>query len=212
MRLPWGLIRQLPDDLIAKLETTEYCKAIVTLGGSPLRTGEAPTWADLLPDQDTLRLSRIAIRDRVRRRLVAAIELLSPNVKQAGSDREQYLAKRNAINHSPAHLIEIDLLRGGRPMPMQNLVDSDYRVMVHHAPHRPRVGVWPIRLREPLPTVPIPLTAEHDPVMLDLMPPLHAAYDAAGYRKYIYTGTPEPPLHPEDAAWAKALADPANAA
>ncbi|MBL8797456.1 MAG: hypothetical protein JNM56_26380, partial [Planctomycetia bacterium] len=34
---------------------------------------------------------------------------------------------------------------------------------------------------------------------------LHRLYDAAGYEDYIYTGQPQPPLPPEDAAWAQML-------
>ena len=45
------------------------------------------------------------------------VELLSPANKQAGPDREQYLAKRMEILNGPVHLVEIDLLRGGSPMP-----------------------------------------------------------------------------------------------
>ena len=31
-------------------------------------------------------------------------------------------------------------------------------------------------------------------------------YDASGYEDYIYAGAPEPPLAPEEAAWAQQLA------
>ncbi len=225
--------RQLGRDFSAKLEETVYVHEIsddeddnrlllgrpdvaVTRGpdfsGSDwgrdeagVATLEAPSWAALMPHHDTQRLARIEIRDRLRRRLVTAIELLSPNVKRPGPDREQYLNKRKALVHSPAHLVELDLLRGGMRVPMQGLVDCNYCVLVSHAEHRPRVGVWPVRLREPLPTVPIPVTPEHPPVTLDLMASLHETYDAAGYWKYIYDGEPDPPLHPEDAKWAVGL-------
>lgn len=166
---------------------------------------EAPSWADLLPDERTTRLARIEIRDRIRRRLVTAIELLSPINKRPGSDREQYLATRRALVHSPAHLVELDLLRGGLRVPMQGLVQCDYCVLVSEAERRPRVAVWPVRLRERLPVVPIPLVPDHPPVTLDLMAALHETYDAAGYWKYIYDGEPDPPLHPEDAKWARGV-------
>jgi signal transduction histidine kinase len=37
---------------------------------------------------------------------------------------------------------------------------------------------------------------------VDLQEVLHLAYDGGGYRKYIYEGSPEPPLTAEDAEWA----------
>ena len=216
------LVAQISGGLVAKVEETVYVHQIsegddrLLLGrpdvavfgetegaGGGSATLEAPTWADLLPDQDVLRLPRIEVRDRLRRGLVTVIELLSPTNKRAGADRQQYLGKRRALLRSPAHLMEIDLLRGGERLPMRGLVDCDYCVLVSHAEQRPRVGVWPLRLRDPLPEVPVPLTPDHPPVTLDLMAALHQAYDEAGYTKYIYDGEPDPLLHPDDAKWAE---------
>src|SRR5262245_1743130 len=67
---------------------------------------------------DLERLSRVEIRDRAGRQLITAIELLSPTNKYAGPDREQYEGKRLEVLWSPAHLVEIDLLRGGPRMPL----------------------------------------------------------------------------------------------
>src|SRR5439155_5462242 len=49
--------------------------------------------------------------------VVAVIELLSPFNKR-GRDRDDYLRKRAAVLQSDAHLIELDLLRGGERLPM----------------------------------------------------------------------------------------------
>jgi hypothetical protein len=69
-----------------------------------------------------------------------------------------------------------------------------------------RVGICPLRLRDRLPTIPIPLRAPDPDARLDLQQVLHDVYDAAGYEDYIYTGHPQPPLHPDDAAWVRTLA------
>ena len=53
----------------------------------------------------------LEIRDRRDRELVAVVELLSPVNKKSGPYRAQYLTKRSEILASPAHLVEIDLLR-----------------------------------------------------------------------------------------------------
>jgi hypothetical protein len=152
---------------------------------------------------DRERLSFLEIRDRDGWQLVTVIELLSPANKYAGPDREQYLAKRRELLASAVHFVEIDLLRGGPRMPMENLPECDYCVLVSRVETRPEAGVWPIRLREPLPPVRIPLRPPHADAQLDLQPVLHRIYDAAGYEDYIYRGPPHPQLNAEDAAWAR---------
>src|SRR5271157_3233847 len=68
----------------------------------------------------------LEIRDRRNRELVAVVELLSPVNKRPGPYRAQYLTKRSEILASPAHLVEIDLLRDGRAMPDQERPSSTY--------------------------------------------------------------------------------------
>ena len=161
--------------------------------------------ATLLPDEEVIRIPRLEVRDRHGRELITVIELLSPTNKFGGQDRELYLTKRKSVMHSPAHLVEIDLLRGGERMPFEDLPSCDYCVTVGRAEQRPKVGVYLARLREPLPTVPIPLRAPDPDVPLDLMAALHTVYDRAGYVDYLYETRPAPPLHPEDAAWAEQI-------
>jgi hypothetical protein len=60
-------------------------------------------------------------------------------------------------------------------------------------------------LRDPLPTIPIPLRAPYGNVELDIQSVLHGVYDRAGYQDYIYLEKPNPPLSAEDAAWAQSL-------
>jgi hypothetical protein len=148
------------------------------------------------------RLAFVEIRDRFDRRLTTVIELLGPTNKYAGPDREQYLAKRGQLLASGTHFVEIDLLRGGPRLPLEDLPECDYYVLVSRAEERPQAGVWPLRLRERLPVIPIPLRAPHADAQLDLQALLHRLYDAAGYEDDIYTGEPQPRLTPEDAAWA----------
>src|SRR3954447_22512757 len=159
-----------------------------------------------LPAQDVERLAFLEIRDRHSRELIAVVELLSPSNKRPGPDREQYLAKREQLLGSRAHLVEVDLLRGGRPMPMDDRPECDYSVLVSRAEDRPLAGFWPIRLRDPLPAISIPLRLPDEEARLDLQEALHRVYDASGYEDYIYAGAPEPPLAPDDAEWARQVA------
>lgn len=156
-----------------------------------------------LPGVDEERQSFLEIRDRATWKIVTVIELLSPTNKNPGPDREQYLAKRLHLLNCWVHFVEIDLLRGGPRMPVENLPACNYCVMVSRWEERPRAGLWPIQIREAMPTIPVPLTTPTPDVQLNLQETLHRLYDAARYVNWIYTGTPEPPLSPEDAAWAR---------
>jgi len=167
-----------------------------------LHAGSRPV---LLPAVETVGLSYVEIRDRRTRRVVTIIELLSPSNKQPGPDRDQYLIKRAAILASSTHFVEIDLLRGRPRMPLLESAASDYCVLISRAPERPRAECWDIRLREALPTIPIPLAPGDPEPGLGLQQILHHLYDAGGYAKFIYDLPPDPPLFAEDNAWAQAI-------
>ncbi len=170
--------------------------------GAALLEAPAEVW---LPEQDIEEVPYLEVRDRQGRDLVTVIELLSPSNKRAGDDREQYLAKRRELLRTSAHLVEIDLLRGWAPMPQEGRPECDYSVMISRAERRSPAGFWPIRLRDPLPTIPIPLRPPDVAVSVDLQETLHRAHDGPGYEHFIYSGTPDPPLSAEDAAWAEQI-------
>jgi hypothetical protein len=174
--------------------------------GAPRGTAilEAPAQVRL-PALDVERLSFLEIRDRDSWRLVTVIELLSPANKKPGPDREQYLAKRAQLLASPVHFVELDLLRGGPRLPLEDLPTCAYYVLVSRFAERPRAGVWPLGLRDRLPPVPISLSEPHADARLDLQDIVNHIYDAAGYEDYLYQHEPQPRLGPEDAAWAAQL-------
>jgi hypothetical protein len=162
---------------------------------------EAPAEVGI-PAVDSEGQSFLEIRDRDSQELVTVVELLSPTNKYAGPDREQYLAKARVLQRSWVNFVEIDLLRGGPRMPWLDMPDCDYCVVVSRVERRPKAGFWPIRLRERLPEIPIPLRQGDADARLDLQQVLHRIYDAAGYAYYIYNGPAEPSLSGEDATWA----------
>jgi len=167
---------------------------------------EAPAQVEL-PSVDIEGTSYLEIRDRRDRRLVTVIELLSPTNKYSSPDREQYLGKRGRLLASSAHLVEIDLLRGGPRMPFAApLPTCEYYVLVSRMEKRPRADFWPIRLRDRLPVIPIPLRHPDPDAQLDLQVPLHHVYDAARYGNYIYETLPKPGLSAADESWARQLA------
>jgi Protein of unknown function (DUF4058) len=166
---------------------------------------DAPSYARLPVAVDVEQHSYLEIRDRRNRELITVIELLSPSNKRLGPDREQYLGKRLQFLHSSVHLVEIDLLRGGPRLPVDELEECDYYALVSRWQDRPRTAVWPIHLRDRLPVLPIPLRAPDPNAQLDLQAVLHRLYDEAGYADYIYAGAPQPPLSTEDDAWARSF-------
>ena len=129
---------------------------------------EAPARV-VLPVQDVESESFLTIRDRRNREIVTVIEILSPTNKR-GDHRGQYLAKRASLLKSPVHLVEIDLLRGGTPLPPEERPDCTYSVLVSRAEERPDADFWPFRLRDPLPVIPVPLRFEDADASLDLGP------------------------------------------
>lgn len=143
--------------------------------------------------------------------VVTVIEILSPANKYAGENRDTYLMKRMAILNSGTSLVEIDLLRGGPRMPYGDPhPPCAYSVMVGRACDRPRVGFWPIQLRDRLPVIPIPLRADEPEPLVDLQALLHAVYDAGAYYLDVYRQPITPALDAVDAAWAEALIAPAT--
>jgi hypothetical protein len=162
----------------------------------------APAYVTVLDAVEVQRVGYLTIRDRDGNDLVTAIGLLSPTNKYAGSDREQYVGKRKELLRSRAHFVEIDLLRGGPRMPPEELPTCDYCAIVSRIEERPQAGVWPWRVRDPMPVLPIPVRAPDPDAWLDLKAVLDQVYDGGRYANYIYTGPPEPRLAPDDSAWA----------
>jgi hypothetical protein len=168
-------------------------------------TGGVVTVEVPLPDE--LREVYLEIRSVSEDRVVTAIEVLSPANKIWGEGRRQYEQKRPMMPGTPTHLVEVDLLRGGEPMPTRGYTGrSDYRTLVSRAERRPRADLLPFSVRQPIPAFRLPLATGDAEPEVDLNYILHALYDRAGYDMRIdYRAEAEPPLEGEDAAWADAL-------
>jgi hypothetical protein len=145
----------------------------------------------------------IDIRDAAERRLVTAIEILSPT-KKRGEGRHEYLARRQRLLRGTVHLLEIDLLRAGERVPMQQpLPEKPYFVFLSRAEERPFTEVWPVALAQALPTVPVPLLAGDPDIPLDLQDAFAQVYDIVHYDRAIdYGKPPEVPLAGPEARWA----------
>jgi hypothetical protein len=205
------VIDRLDDDPQVVLPDVSVTSPEVAAGAPSAVAVAAPAPVQVrVPLDVQTRLVSVYIRQRETARLVAVIELLSLVNKRRGKGREEYLEKRRTFLTSPVHLIEIDLLRSYPRMPFDDpLPPAHYLVMVCKAGERPRSSVWPICVRQPLPTIPIPLLAPDPSVPLDLGQALRTAYERARYDLRVdYRQLPVPPLSPADAAWADALLGP----
>jgi hypothetical protein len=181
---------------------------------------------DCLPDnyeariKETVRLVRVAppksvvieevetheryieILHRPERSLVAVLELLSPANKEEPGRRD-YLAKRNALLRHPIHLVEVDLLLGGRRLPPEdNRPPGDYYALVSRGDRRPDCDVYAWPLRHPLPAIPIPLLVPDPDTWIDLATVFATTYEQGRYARSLdYASPPAVPLSDETRRW-----------
>ena len=137
-------------------------------------------------------------------RLVTCLEVLSPSNKCPGTPGwDLYLRKRQSLMLEGVNLVELDLLRGGRHMPMLDpWPGSPYALLVARAQNLQVCNVWPAHFRQPLPVFPIPLAKPDPDISLELQPMVDAIYQRSRYERSIdYTKPLDPPLGPEETEW-----------
>lgn len=189
-----------PDVNVYRVYDRPWSSETVTVAPAPL--------VGLVALEEPIKLYSIEIRGVETGLLVTAIEILSLVNKRPGhKDFERYRRKRRALLGSDAHLLEIDLLRAGqRPPLVTPLPDAPYFIFLSRAGRRPQIEIWPLRLQDPIPVLPVPLLAPDPDVPLDLVRAIRTIYDEAAYDLRIdYRQSPPPPdLAPEEAAWVEA--------
>ena len=142
--------------------------------------------------------------------LVTVLEILSPFNKVHAQGREEYINKRIRVLGSRTNLVEIDLLRAGQPMPLHpKPARSGYRILVSRGATRPKAKLFAFNLRQPIPTIPIPLLPEDAEPELNLGAVLHALYGRARFDLRLnYAKPPVPLLKERDAEWAQSIVRP----
>jgi len=144
----------------------------------------------------------LEIREVATQEVVTVIEVLSPANKRSGRGRESYLQKRERVLGSSSHLVEIDLLRQGTPMPMVNGGVSHYRILVSRRDRRPYAELYPFSVRETMPPFAIPLKPPNSEPVVELKGLLSQVIDRSGLAVVLkYDQSPVPPLDHEDEAW-----------
>lgn len=149
---------------------------------------------------------------RSRNRVITAVEILSPWNKGPGRLNRDYRRKLDDYARGEVSVVEIDLLRSGRGRLPVGQVDmpperrTPYLVCVRRGWRASRWELYPVSLRAPLPRIPVPLREGEPDVALDLQPLIERAYAAGGHDDIDYSKPANPPLNPDDAAWAATLA------
>lgn len=156
----------------------------------------------------------LEIHSMAGKRLVTAVEILSPSNKRTGSSgRRAYLDKQEEYRLSSVNLVEIDLLRTGThttlsPLTRLRRLDAEftYHVSVMRAGTPDWLYAAPIKLSDRLPAIGIPLDHDVPAVTVDLQPLFDRAYDTGRCGDEVrYGQPPDPPLTAEQQAWAEGV-------
>ena len=185
----------------------------------PWKLGNAPQWRPARESGDSQQLAEpvivhsdphterwIEIRE-AQGRLITVIELLSPSNKL--SDTDEYIRRRRAYRDAGVNLVEIDLLRAGRhvmSVPVELLrqpAGVSYLVCVTRAASRGTHELYYCPLRQPLPSIRIPLRETDADVRLALQPLIDRCYEMGRYWQTDFSRGLKQPLPDEENAWVK---------
>jgi hypothetical protein len=154
-----------------------------------------------IPIPEILTEGYLEIRSVETGEAITVIEVLSPKNKQSVVGRLQYETKRQKVLASSTHLVEIDLLRQGKPMPMEGGIESHYRILVSRSESRPKAALYGFNIRDSIPQFPLPLGEDVEP-WVDLQGLLHEIYDQGAYDLRLdYSRLTVPALSEADSAW-----------
>ena len=94
----------------------------------------------------------------------------------------------------------------GKPL-SKPLPSADYYALISRAQARPNCEVYHWSLRDPLPTIPIPLRAPDPDISVDLGKVFRETYERGRYARMLYyTRPPVAQLTRKDAQWATGVA------
>lgn len=160
-----------------------------------------------IPVPEEKREGYLEIREVETGYVVTAIEVLSPTNKRAGMGRDTYERKRREVLSCPTNLVEIDLLRGGKPMRiLSEIPPSDYRILVCRGDRRPLAELYAFSVQQEIPKFLLPLQSGDTEPLVDLQSLLVGVYNRARFDMAInYRLDPVPPLKAEDKIWADEL-------
>ncbi|BAZ12521.1 hypothetical protein NIES4071_43520 [Calothrix sp. NIES-4071] len=153
----------------------------------------------------------LEVREMVTDEVITVIELLSPKNKRAGDGRIAYEKKRRAILGSATNLIELDLLRAGKPMNIRGMQSTTaYRILISRGHQRPAAELYRVSLQQQLPTLRVPLKLNQKEPLVNLQEVFNGVYERARYTTRIdyHQPVPSPALSKQDEQWVEALLSP----
>jgi hypothetical protein len=159
-------------------------------------------------DPDELRITWVEIRALPNLELVTAIEVLSP-INKSWQGRQAYLDKRDQLHAARVNLLEIDLLLSGAPLPMKERIEPGaYYAIVARGARLPMAEVYCWTVRDPLPSLPVPLREPDADIPIDLAALVTRVYNLGRYERTLRHDHALPEaasLSPEDRVWVQSL-------
>lgn len=150
----------------------------------------------------------LEVREMGTDKVITVIELLSPKNKRGGKGRAAYEKKRQAILGGSTHLLEIDLLRGGKPMAILGMRSTTaYRILISRSHQRPTADLYGVALQQVLPSFPVPLKPTDLEPIVSLQDVLNGVYERARYATRIdyCQSVPPPTLSEADQRWVEVI-------
>ncbi|MBV7331752.1 DUF4058 family protein [Chloroflexi bacterium TSY] len=195
-----------PDVLVLSDVTTPVPEGGPAFANSATANGN-PLIAELpIPEEVIERY--LEVRDVINGEVITSIEILSRVNKRDKEGRRAYTKKRQAVLKSQTHLVEIDLLRVGKPMEMNLSTKKllDYHILISRSHQRPYAEVYRCSIRESIPPFPLPLRPGDVEPIVDLTQILHELYDILNFDLAIdYNTDADPPIQEKDVKWVDTL-------
>lgn len=187
---------------VAVLEKPSLAVKDVSVGAIAVTEPSLVMFASEAPPQRHLEIVDLTSGGRV----VTIIEMISP-ANKVGEGRVQYLRKRREYLAAGVNLVEVDLLRHGESVVMgaENLPAEKRTPFIISIRRGVRTEVYCVGLRESLPNLAIPLRPTDVDIILQIQPTFDEAYRRARLGSLNYHEPLDPPLSPDDAAWAAEL-------
>lgn len=159
--------------------------------------------------ENEVREDYLQIYEQSTNKLITGIEFVSPSNKSNRTARKLYLKKRKELIGVGVNVVEMDLLRGGKPIVrlpasiLERIPGPYYLVNIVRTAGE-EYEFHPIDVRRRLPRVGVPLKPGEPDVVLDLQAARDRVYEAGAYRNRIdYNRDPVPPLPAALADWSR---------
>ncbi|KAF3889691.1 MULTISPECIES: DUF4058 family protein [Nostocales] len=188
-----GLLIGIPDAIIFSDRSDNSTEEQPIAGDRSTATQIRPERVEI-PMPLTVNERYLEVREIVTDEVITVIELLSPKNKRSGDGRTAYEKKRRAILGSATHLVELDLLRGGKPMAILGMRSTTaYRILISRSDRRPAADLYSFSLQQQLPSFPIPLKPNEEEPLVPLQDIFNGVCDRARYSTRIDYSQPIPP-------------------